>query len=101
MNWFAYWPVVVEEDADGYFAYCPSLQDCYNQGDTYEEAVANIRDAIQLHVADRIASGEPLPAVEAASVMALEVPGDRVFPQRQGSPPQSTQKHSTRSGADH
>ena len=50
-----YWPVVIEKDADGYFAYCPALQGCYTQGDTYEEIVANIRDAIQLHVADRIA----------------------------------------------
>ena len=74
MTEFIYWPVVIEKDADGYFAYCPALQGCYTQGDTYEEVVANIRDAIQLHVADRIASGEPLPEVEAVSVMALEVP---------------------------
>jgi hypothetical protein len=38
--------VVVEKDADGYFAYCPSLQGCYTQGRTYEEALENIRDAI-------------------------------------------------------
>jgi len=74
MTEFIYWPVVIEKDADGYFAYCPALQGCYTQGDTHEEVVANIRDAIQLHVADRIANGEPLPEVEAVSVMALEVP---------------------------
>jgi predicted RNase H-like HicB family nuclease len=27
-------PVVIEKDADGYFAYCPQLQGCYTQGDT-------------------------------------------------------------------
>jgi len=37
-------PVVIEKDEDGYFAYCPTLQGCYTQGDTYEEALANIRD---------------------------------------------------------
>ena len=58
MNEFAYWPVVVEKDADGCFVYCPPLQGCYTQGDTYEEAVDNIRDAIQLHVADRTARSE-------------------------------------------
>ena len=58
MNQLVYWPVVIEKDADGYFAYCPSLQGCYTQGDTYKEVVANIRDAIQLHAADRVASLE-------------------------------------------
>lgn len=40
-------PVVIEKDEDGYFAHCPSLQGCYTRGDTYEEALANIRDAIR------------------------------------------------------
>jgi len=79
MNKLIYWPVVIEKDADGYFAYCPSLQGCYTQGDTYEEVVANIRDAIQLHVADRVENNEPLPALEAISVMALEVPYEPAF----------------------
>lgn len=79
MNEVLYWPVVIEKDADGYFAYCPALQGCYTQGDTYEEVVVNIRDAIQLHVADRIANGEPLPAVEAISVMTLGVPYEPAF----------------------
>ncbi len=44
-------PVVVEKDADGYFASCPVLQGCYSQGTTYEEALGNLRDAIALHIA--------------------------------------------------
>ena len=59
-----YWPVVIEKDADGYFAHCPQLQGCYTQGDTYEEAIANIRDAIKLHIEDRLANGESLPQAE-------------------------------------
>lgn len=46
-------PIVVEADSDGYFVSCPSLQGCYSQGDTYEEAVENIKDAIRLHIEDR------------------------------------------------
>ncbi len=42
--------VVVEKDSDGYFAFCPELQDCYTQGDSYEEVLENIKDAIRLHV---------------------------------------------------
>jgi len=65
--------VVIEKDAHGYYAYCPSLQGCYTQGNTYEDVLARIQDAIRLHVEDRIASGEPLPSVEAISVTSLEV----------------------------
>ena len=45
-------PIIIEKDADGYFAFCPQLQGCYTQGDTYEEALAYTRDAIQLHLDD-------------------------------------------------
>jgi len=49
--------VVVERDEDGYFAFAPELQGCYAQGDTYEEVLANIQDAIRLHVIDRLERG--------------------------------------------
>src|SRR5712664_1035169 len=54
-------PIVIEADADGFFVSCPALQGCYSQGDTYEEAVENIKDAIKLHVVDRLADGEEIP----------------------------------------
>ena len=47
-------PIIVEADSDGYYVSCPALQGCYSQGDTYEEAVANIKDAIRLHIEDRL-----------------------------------------------
>jgi predicted RNase H-like HicB family nuclease len=53
-------PVIIEKDEDGYFASCPSLQGCYTQGDTYEEILENIKDAISLHIEDRLLSGEQL-----------------------------------------
>ena len=34
--------VVIENDSDGYYAYCPELQGCYAQGGTYEETLKNI-----------------------------------------------------------
>ncbi len=52
--------VIVEKDEDGYFAKCNELQGCYTQGDTYEEVIENIKDAIALHVEDRIGSGEEI-----------------------------------------
>lgn len=66
-------PIVVESDADGYFVSCPSLQGCYSQGETYEEAVENIKDAIRLHLQDRLADGEGLPEPVSISLSAVEV----------------------------
>ena len=41
--------VVIEQDEDGvYVASCPALESCYTQGDTYEEAMKNIKDVIQM-----------------------------------------------------
>lgn len=65
--------VIIEKDEEGFFAYCPELQGCYTQGDTYEEALDNIRDAIRLHLEDRLSSGEQIPQSELVSLTSLEV----------------------------
>lgn len=65
--------VVVEKDKHGYFAFCPELQGCYTQGDSYEEALANIHDAINLHVEDRRASGEEIPQAEQISLTYFDI----------------------------
>lgn len=66
-------PIVVEADADGYFVSCPALQGCYSEGDSYEEAVENIKDAIRLHIEDRIANGEEVPENVSVSLSTVEV----------------------------
>jgi predicted RNase H-like HicB family nuclease len=65
--------VVVEHDKDGYFVYCPDLQGCYSQGETYEEALGNIKDAIRLHLEDRLAESEDISQTESISVSLIEV----------------------------
>lgn len=45
-------PIIIEQDDDGYFTTCPELQGCYGQGDNYEEAITNIKDAMKLHLID-------------------------------------------------
>ena len=43
--------VVVEPGEDGYFvARVPSLRSCWSQGKTKEEALSNIREAIDLYL---------------------------------------------------
>jgi predicted RNase H-like HicB family nuclease len=43
--------VLVEPGEDGYFvAHVPSLKSCWSQGKTKEEALENIREAIDLYL---------------------------------------------------
>ena len=43
--------VVLEEaEEGGYTSSVPALPGCISEGDSYEEAVANIKDAIQLYL---------------------------------------------------
>ena len=65
--------VIIEKSEDGYFASCSELQGCYSQGDTYEEALENIRDAIQLHIEDRTEDKEEIPQAESVSLTSLEL----------------------------
>lgn len=47
---------------DGYWvAECPSLPGCISQGKTKEEAIANIREAIQGYIAALQEDGLPVP----------------------------------------
>ena len=42
--------IIFEKDEDGYFAYCPELEGCHSQGDSFEEAMENIKEAIELYL---------------------------------------------------
>jgi antitoxin HicB len=55
--------VFLEPDAEygGYVAVCPSIQGCYSQGKTVDEALANIREAIELCLEDMESRGEEVP----------------------------------------
>lgn len=66
-------PVLIEKDEDGYFASCPALQGCYSQGETYEEVLENIKDAIKLHLEDIEESGEIVEHINNFSLAAVEV----------------------------
>lgn len=43
--------VIIERGEDGYFvAHAPALKSCWSQGKTREEALSNIREAIELYL---------------------------------------------------
>lgn len=61
--------VVIEKDEAGYYvAEVPALQGCLSQGKTYEEAITNIKEAIEgwLEVMESKQSFDPAKLVEVA-----------------------------------
>jgi predicted RNase H-like HicB family nuclease len=42
--------VVIEKDEYGYYAYCPELEGCQTQGDSLEETINNMKEAIELYL---------------------------------------------------
>ena len=42
--------VIIEKDKYGYYAFCPDLEGCHTQGDSLDEVLENIKEAIQLYL---------------------------------------------------
>lgn len=60
--------VIVEPDEPGYHVYCPILPGCHSCGDTIDEALTNIRDAIRLYCEVLIEDGKPVPVDESIAL---------------------------------
>lgn len=67
----AFHVVLLPQPEGGFVAQCPSLPGCYSQGETIDQATANIREAIELTLEDMNANGEAVP--ELASPIVTEV----------------------------
>ena len=53
--------ILIPDEDGGFVVEVPSLPGCYSQGETVEEALANIREAIDLHIESMRARGEEIP----------------------------------------
>ena len=42
--------IIIEKDENGYYAYCPELEGCQTQGDSLDEILENIKEAIELYL---------------------------------------------------
>jgi len=42
--------VIIEKDEFGYYAYCPELKGCHTQGDSLDEVLKNIKEAVELYL---------------------------------------------------
>jgi predicted RNase H-like HicB family nuclease len=59
--------VVVEKSDGGFAAYVPDLPGCVAAGETRDETLTLIREAIELHVDSLNAAGERVPAPTSAT----------------------------------
>ena len=65
--------VVLEREGDGgYVVSVPALPGCVSQGDTRDEAIANIREAIELYLEDCREAGDPLPTEAGREYVDIE-----------------------------
>lgn len=54
--------VIIEPaEEGGYVVYCPSLKGCVSEGETKEEAIENIKEAIELYLESLEKHKEPIP----------------------------------------
>ncbi|MCX7048286.1 MAG: type II toxin-antitoxin system HicB family antitoxin [Candidatus Sumerlaeota bacterium] len=64
--------VTIEQDEDGVFvAECPTLPGCVSQGKTRNEALANIKDAINGYLESLRLHNEPVPPSIAEEFQAM------------------------------
>ncbi len=69
-----FYPVVIEAlEEGGFFTSCPILQGCHAEGETYGEAIDNIRDVIKVHVELRKKRGEIIPHIKIGKYSDLNV----------------------------
>lgn len=57
-----YYKAIFEpQEEGGYTVTVPSLPGCISEGDTYDEALSNIKEAIALYIESLQADGLPIP----------------------------------------
>ncbi|MGA2233473.1 MAG: type II toxin-antitoxin system HicB family antitoxin [Tepidisphaeraceae bacterium] len=66
--------VVLEQEPDGgYVASVPALPGCVSQGDSRDEAMVNIREAIEVYVEDCRDAGDPVPTEAGKEFVEVEL----------------------------
>jgi len=65
--------VVLEQESDGGFVVSvPSLPGCVSQGESRDEALTNVREAIEAYLEDCRESGEPIPSESGREIVEVE-----------------------------
>jgi len=68
--------VIIEKGSEsGYVAYAPALKGCVSQGATREQALFNVREAMEAYVSALIEDGLPVPTEIGKDTVELEIAG--------------------------
>ena len=59
-----YTVLVYKAEEGGYWAEVPALPGCYSQGETVEETIKNVKEAVEAHIMALIEEEEKVPAEE-------------------------------------
>ncbi|MCQ9124365.1 type II toxin-antitoxin system HicB family antitoxin [Rodentibacter caecimuris] len=55
------YPIALEKVSDGYVVSVPDIPGCYSAGDTLDETIANVKQAISEHLELLVRDGEEVP----------------------------------------
>ncbi|MDQ6632446.1 MAG: type II toxin-antitoxin system HicB family antitoxin [Verrucomicrobiota bacterium] len=56
-----YTVILERESVGGYHVFCPALKGCHSEGETEQEALKNIREAMEVYLESLAAHNEPIP----------------------------------------
>ncbi len=68
-----YTVILQRENDGGCVVSVPALPGCVSQGDTREEALKNIEEAIDLYLEDVKAAGEPIPVEDGREYVEVTI----------------------------
>lgn len=69
-----YTVILHKAEEGGYWAEIPLLPGCYSQGETVEETLHNVTEAIESHIEALLADGQNIPRETEFILSRVEVP---------------------------
>jgi len=60
--------IIIEQGENNLSAYCPDLPGCVSTGQTEQETIQNMKEAIQLHIQGLKEDGDSVPTTTATTV---------------------------------
>lgn len=65
--------LIPDLEEGGYTVEVPSLPGCISQGDTIDEAIENIKEAIELYIEVLVEDGQPVPEDVGEPILVMTV----------------------------
>ena len=66
--------VILEKGSEsGYVVYCPALKGCVSQGESKQQALQNVREAMEAYIEALIEDGLPVPSEVGKETVEVEV----------------------------